>query len=552
MKLDRSPHFEPPPGPLVFLVLDGVGVGLGDPFDAVAQARTPHLDKLRAQGLYRTLRAHGTAVGLPSDSDIGNSEVGHNILGAGRVFPQGASSVETAFANGSIWSGAWRKLADNAMRDGATLHFIGLLSDGNVHAHQQHLERLLERAAAEGIRRVGVHALLDGRDVPDRSAEVYLQRLEAQLARIRAERGHAYHLASCGGRMVITMDRYEADWRIVENGWKVQVLGEGRRFADALEGLRTLRAEQPELSDQFVPPFVVVDGQGRPRGTIEDGDSVVLFNFRGDRAIQVSRAFSEGGDFNAFDRRRVPRVCFAGMMLYDGDRGIPADYLVSPETVSNTLSECLAASGCTQFAVAETQKFGHVTYFWNGNVSSKFSDSLEVYLEIPSDRVPFEQRPWMKSAETADAVVAAIEDGRHRFIRANFAAGDMVGHTGDLTAAVIAVEAVDLALGRIVTAVERSRGCLVVTADHGNADDMVERDGQGCPLHNADGSAVGRTSHTRNPVPFFIWDRQRKTLALRDDLHDAGLANVAATLLELLGYAVAPQFAPSLLLPARR
>jgi 2,3-bisphosphoglycerate-independent phosphoglycerate mutase len=540
---------------LVFVVMDGVGVGRADAFDAVHLARTPNLDRLREQGSWRTLRAHGTAVGLPSDGDIGNSEVGHNILGAGRIFPQGASSVEAAFANGTIWSGPWREVAANAARKeggmdrskGATLHFIGLLSDGNVHSHQQHLMRLIDRAAEEGITNVCVHALLDGRDVPDRSAERYLRQLEEQLAGIRRARGYSYWIASCGGRMVTTMDRYEADWRIVEAGWKVQVLGEGRAFADALQGLAALRAEQPGLSDQYVPPFVIKDEAGGARGPIADGDSVVLFNFRGDRAIEVTQAFAEGPAFDRFERVRVPRVVFAGMMLYDGDRGIPGRWLVSPEVVTDTISQCLAETGVTQFACAETQKYGHITYFWNGNLSSKFAEASEVYLEIPSDRVPFEQRPWMKAAETADAVVAAIEEGRHRFIRVNFAGGDMVGHSGQLQATVIAVEAVDLALGRIVDAVRRARGCLVVTADHGNADDMVERDDKGKPLHAADGTPIGRTSHTRNPVPFIVWDAERGALKLRDDLPEAGLANVAATLIELLGYEAPAHFAPTLL-----
>ncbi len=547
MKLERSSVWLPPAGPVVFVVLDGVGVGCGDAFDAVQVARKPTLDRLRREGVWRTLRAHGTAVGLPSDADIGNSEVGHNILGAGRVFPQGASSVEAAFAGGSIWSGAWRTLVGPLIGGSGTLHFIGLLSDGNVHAHQQHLERMLERACAEGVRRLRVHALLDGRDVPDRSAERYVQRLEDVLARLRAGGACDARVASCGGRMVTTMDRYEADWAVVEAGWKVQVLGSGRRFASALEGLAALRAEQPGLSDQFVPPFVIADEADRPCGPIVDGDAVILFNFRGDRAIEAALAFESGPAFDRFERVRVPRVRFAGMMLYDGDRGIPRSYLVSPAAVSDTISECLAQSGCTQFACAETQKYGHITYFWNGNLSAKFSDRDEVYLEIPSDRVPFEQRPWMKSAETADALVEAIAGGRFRFVRANFAAGDMVGHTGNLDAAVLAVEAVDLALARVVQAVQASGGCLVVSADHGNADDMVERDAQGRPLHGAAGAPVGRTSHTRNPVPFVVWDPARPTLALRADLPAAGLANVAATLLALLGYEAPAAYEPSLL-----
>ncbi len=550
MKLERHPDRQPPAGPLVFLVLDGVGVGRGDEFDAVHVARKPTLERLRREGAWRTLRAHGKAVGLPSDSDIGNSEVGHNILGAGRVFPQGASSVEAAFANGSLWLDPWRRVADNAKREGATLHFIGLLSDGNVHAHQQHLERMLEHAAAEGVRRLRVHALLDGRDVPDRSGERYLGRLEQTLARLREAHGCDACIASCGGRMVTTMDRYEADWRIVEAGWRVQVLGEGRKFPSALDGLAALRAEQPDLSDQVVPAYVIADAAGQPVGPIVDGDSVVLYNFRGDRAIEVSVAFEADASFDRFERVRVPKVCFAGMMLYDGDRAIPAHYLVSPAAVRDTISECLAQSGCTQFACAETQKYGHITYFWNGNLSAKFSEDDEVYVEIPSDRVPFDQRPWMKSAETADALIAAIDEGRFRFVRANFAAGDMVGHTGNLDAAVVAVEAVDLALARVAQAVQRARGCLVVTADHGNADEMVERDDAGRPLRTPAGAPVGRTSHTLNPVPFVVWDPAQRALALRTDLPQAGLANVAATLIELLGFVPPSDYEPSLLAAA--
>ncbi len=548
MKLQPSPHRSAPAGPVVLLILDGVGEGARDEFDAVHLARTPHLDRLRAEGSFRTLAAHGLAVGLPSDADMGNSEVGHNIMGAGRIFSQGARCVEDALDDGSMWTGPWRDLVAQVRGAGGTLHLIGLLSDGNVHSHQRHLFALLDRAAADGVARLRVHALLDGRDVPDRSAERYVEGLEARLAALRAA-GVDARIASGGGRMAITMDRYEADWGMVERGWQAQVLGQGRRFGSAAEALAALRAETPGISDQFLPPFVIGDAAGAPVGTVEDGDAVVLFNFRGDRAIQVSRAFTEGPSFDRFDRVRVPKVLFAGMMMYDGDAKIPEHYLVTPKSVSDTLSQCLADSGVTQFACAETQKYGHVTYFWNGNVSAKFSEALEDYLEIPSDRVPFEQRPWMKSAETADAVIAAIQGGRHRFIRANFAGGDMVGHSGQLMPTILAVEAVDLALGRILPVVQAAGAILVVTADHGNADDMVERNGKGVPQRRADGSPVGRTSHTLSPVPFIVW-QPGQAHPLRADLPQAGLAHIAATVIELLGFEVPEVFAPSLLQPA--
>ncbi|MDQ7008413.1 MAG: 2,3-bisphosphoglycerate-independent phosphoglycerate mutase [Acidobacteriota bacterium] len=542
-----SPRHRPPEGPLVLLILDGVGVGTGDAFDAVAQARTPQLDALRGKALVRTLRAHGTWVGLPSDKDMGNSEVGHNALGAGRVFDQGAKLVDQAIAGGAIWQGPWRELIEPLLDSGGTLHLIGLLSDGNVHSHEKQLFALIRRAAEEGVSRVRVHVLLDGRDVPETSALTYLDRLEALLAEIGGRPDRDYCIASGGGRMVTTMDRYEADWEIVARGYRAHVHGEGRGFGSARQAVETYRSEQPGLVDQYLPPFVVVDGAGRPVGRIVDGDSVIFFNFRGDRAIEISRAFEEGDGFCAFDRGCRPDVRYAGMMLYDGDLGIPRRYLVAPPRITRTISEYLAHTDLRQFACAETQKFGHVTYFWNGNRSGKFSVETEDYLEIPSDQVPFDQRPWMKSAETADAVIEQLATGRHRFLRANFAAGDMVGHTGDLEAAILAVQAVDLQIGRILPELRRVRGTLVITADHGNSDDMVERGADGRPKLDADGRPRPRTSHSLNPVEFMVQDYSGRPLALRADLPEAGLSHVAATLLELLGFEPPPGYDASLL-----
>ncbi len=554
-ELARNKRLTAGPGPLVLIVMDGVADGPGDAFDAAATARTPVLDRLRAEGLVRRLRAHGTAVGLPSDDDMGNSEVGHNILGAGRVFDQGAKLVERAIASGTIWDGAFAEVVAHATAPadapgGArTLHLVGLLSDGNVHSHEKHLHALIGAAAQRGVGRLRVHVLLDGRDVPETSALIYVERLERVLADVRGA-GLDYRIASGGGRMVTTMDRYEADWSIVKRGWDAHVHGLARPFPDATTAIETFRAEQPGVIDQFLPAFVVADPDGTPVGRIVDGDAVVLFNFRGDRAIEISRAFEGGPEFDRFDRGRVPRVLFAGMMLYDGDLGIPSRHLVAPPAVQKTLGEYLARNGVTQFACSETQKFGHVTYFWNGNRSGMFDPRLEEYVEVPSDRVPFEQRPWMKTAQVADQVIEAVAGGRFRFIRANLAAGDMVGHTGVFEAAVVAMQSVDLALGRIFEAVRAARGTFVVTADHGNLDDMVERDKKGNPLKDANGRFRPRTSHTLNPVPFLVYDAAGRALALRPDLPDAGLANVAATVCELLGFEPPPDFAPSLLASA--
>ena len=529
--------------PLVLIVMDGVGVGRGDSFDEVALANTPNLDQLASESC-RTLAAHGVAVGLPSDADMGNSEVGHNILGAGRIFDQGAKRVDKAMASGSTWtSDAWQKITEACAGNGGTLHLIGLLSDGNVHSNISHLFEIIRQAAEDHVSTIRVHALFDGRDVADPSAERYIALTEDEFAKYPDV---DIRFASGGGRMVTTMDRYGADWRIVEAGWRAHVLGTAHPVPDLVSGVEWGRSTGVH-SDQLLPAFTVVDESQQPIGEIVDGDAVVMFNFRGDRAIELSQAFEAGPEFDEFDRVRVPDVFFAGMALYDGDTNTPSSYLVGPESVDSTVSEIIAAAGISQWAGAETQKFGHITYFWNGNRSSKFNADLETYVEIPSDQVPFDQRPWMKSAETADAAIDAIRSGEFGFIRMNLAAGDMVGHTADLAATRIAVESVDLAIGRIAKAVTAASGCLVVTADHGNADDKVERNSDGEPLLNPDGSPQLRTAHSLNPVMFAVRDSDGKSIHLRDDLPNAGLANVAATILQLLDLPVPADYEPSLL-----
>jgi 2,3-bisphosphoglycerate-independent phosphoglycerate mutase len=532
-------------GPLVFVVLDGVGCGHGDEGDAVRIAATPTLDRLTVPGLATTLRAHGRAVGLPSDADMGNSEVGHNALGCGRVYDQGAALVDQAIDSGRLWQGkVWRDLAARAAGGGA-LHFIGLLSDGNVHSHIRHLEALLDRAAAEGATRLYVHALLDGRDVPATSALEYVERLERRLAALR-DAGKDAAIASGGGRMWITMDRYEADWAMVERGWQTHVLGDGRRFPSAHAAIETYRAERPGLHDQNLPAFVV-ERDGAPLAPVRDGDAVVLFNFRGDRAIELSRAFDDDG-MTAFDRGRRPDVLFAGMMEYDGDTHVPRRYLVEPPAIERTMGEYLVENKVAQLAISETQKYGHVTYFWNGNRSGKFDDRLETYVEVASERAPFEERPWMKAAEITDRLIDELRTGRHRFARVNYANGDMVGHTGAFAATVIAVEALDLMLARLVKVVDELDGALVITADHGNADEMYQRTADGhVQRDGASGQPVVKTSHSLNPVPFIVHHASRGDQYEVAAHPGAGIASATATCLELLGFVPPADLAPSLL-----
>ena len=521
-------------GPIVLIIMDGVGIKAIETGNAVTGAKKPILDNCMKNYPMQKLKAHGTAVGLPSDGDMGNSEVGHNAIGAGQVYSQGAKLVSESLASKSMYqSEVWQSLVADAKK-GGTMHFIGLLSDGNVHSHIDHLLAMLDEAKEEGVAKVRIHILLDGRDVGETSALQYVDQLEAKLAEL-SDASHDYRIASGGGRMVITMDRYGANWGMVEAGWKTHVLGEGRQFATAKEAIETFRSEIPNVIDQDLPAFVIAEN-GAPVGTIEDGDSVILYNFRGDRAQELTVAFESGADFDKFDRVRVPNVNYAGMLEYDGDLHIPKKFLVSPPVIRNTLGELLANKGIAQLAISETQKYGHVTYFFNGNRSSKFNDELEEYIEIPSDIVPFEQRPWMKSAEITDKLVELISENKYPFMRVNFPNGDMVGHTGVFESAVIGVESVDIALKRILPAIDAVGGMAIITADHGNAEEMYELAKDGTPKADKDGRIKAKTSHTLNPVPCIFYDNtENKDKYEVVDSDSYGLANIAATIADLLG-----------------
>lgn len=534
LSLKKSSEFTGVNGPVVTIVMDGVGLAPDNCANAVSAAYTPTLDMLMSKYPTRSLKAHGTAVGLPTDDDMGNSEVGHNALGAGQIFSQGAKLVSESISSGKMFaSDTWNELISNVKNNNSTLHFLGLFSDGNVHSHIDHLKAMIENAKKSGVSKVRVHILLDGRDVGETSAFDYIEPFEAFIAGLR-DSSFDIKIASGGGRMQITMDRYEANWSMVEKGWHTHVLGEGRQFASAAEAVNTYRDEL-KVIDQDLPAFVIAEN-GKPVGTIEDHDSVIFFNFRGDRAIEISKAFDDK-DFTKFDRVRYPDVVYAGMLEYDGDLHIPSKYLVNPPEITNSLGEYLAGTGVTQLAVSETQKYGHVTYFWNGNKSGKFSEDTETYIEIPSDVVPFEQRPWMKCAEITDKLIEMIKSGKYQFLRCNFPNGDMVGHTGNFQATKISIEALDLQLARILKVVDELHGVAVITADHGNADEMYEWDKKAnAAKKNKDGSAKAKTSHTLNPVPLIIYDNFYNDKYSVKDQGSFGLSNVAATVVNLLGY----------------
>jgi len=533
--LAKNPGWKGRRGPLVLVIMDGVGYGQYAEGDAVADSKFWAFRAMESSSPHTRFKAHGLAVGLPSDEDMGNSEVGHNAIGCGRVYQQGAKLISNSIASGAMFEGGtWKKLVGNVKKTQGAVHFIGLFSDGNVHSHIDHLKAMISRCAAEGVKKVRVHILLDGRDVGEQSALEYIGPFEAFLASHNAT-GCDYRIASGGGRQYITMDRYGANWEQVKRGWDCHVLGKGRQFPDATAAIVAYRAEQPNVIDQDLHEFVVVDG-GKPVGTIEDGDSVVYFNFRGDRALEITAAF-EQDQFDKFDRVRRPVVEYAGMMQYDGDAHVPKQYIVEPPSIDRTMGEYLAATKVRLLAISETQKYGHVTYFFNGNRQGKFSEAYEDYVEVPSDRVPFEERPWMKCAEITDKVIEAIESGKYAFIRLNFPNGDMVGHTGVYQAVVAGLEGMDLQLGRLRTAVEKSGGVMILTADHGNSDDMYEHDKKGGAVtRKADGNPRAKTSHSLNPVPCVIFDPESKGEYGKELREGLGISSLAATCIELLGY----------------
>lgn len=533
-------------GPVVLAVMDGVGLSPLRSGNAVRQAHTEFLDYALTHYPNLPLAASGEAVGV-MPGQMGNSEVGHNTLGSGQIIPQGIAQVEAAFQSGTVWeSRAWRDLVKYCQKHTApTLHFCGIFSDGGVHSDIKYLEQMIARAYQEGIKRIRVHCVFDGRDVAPYSEPKYIRRLEQFFRRFPDA---DYRIATGGGRMVMTADRYGNDWPMVKLGWDAMVNGRApHQFTSAEEAIRKLRQLQPKVQDQYLPAFVVVDPQGHPVGRIKSGDAVIYYDFRADRAVEIATAFT-AKSFKHFDRGTVPEIYFAGLTEYDADHHIPKRTLVPPITIEQPLNTFLGAHGITQLAVSETVKFGHITYYFNGN-SYELAPGEE-HLEIPSDPRPFNTRPWMKSAEITDAILERLHE--FQFIRLNFPGGDMVGHFAELEPTIVALEAIDLALRRLASAVDQAGGMLIITADHGNAEELLDRDGN------------PKTSHTTNPVPCIFYDNTKNALRYRlvnpssriaspttthpvtasrstasrstaAPIPHPGLANLAATIATLLG-----------------
>ena len=522
---------------LLNIILDGFGLGPQDETNAVHLAQTPHFDALLAGQPSTKLTAHGHAVGLPGENDLGGSEVGHLTLGAGNIFPQGLSLINKSLEDGSLFQQpAWREAKRYATKK--SLHLIGLLSDGGVHSHINHLLAMLDDAAGSGVARCFVHVLLDGRDVGIQSAHIYIQQLEDKLKKIMQERpGFTYKIASGGGREQMTMDRVE-NWDNVQRGWRACVEGEAEnRVGSALEAVERAREKNPEIIDQDIQGFVVVDAQGVST-KMQDGDAVVLFNFRGDRAIELTRAFVEQ-DFSGFIKTHKPQVYFAGMCIYDEDTNTPHNHIISVPSVPLPFGRRLVELQKKQFRLAETQKFPHVTFFFNGGYRLPLDASLETYTSIPSDcPADFALKPRMKAREIADKACEYIQEGSYDFGLINFANPDMLGHTGDMRAVIRGVEEVDACLGKILQALEQAGGMAIITADHGNADEML--------ITNAKGTQEISTKHSINPVPCIFFDPSRGSQIRINNLEKPGLANIAASNFVLMGLDVPEGLEPAL------
>ncbi|MBQ3318407.1 2,3-bisphosphoglycerate-independent phosphoglycerate mutase [Candidatus Saccharibacteria bacterium] len=518
-------------GPILLVVLDGVGLGTRSEGNAVAKAHTEFLNRVFTDYLDIPLAASGEAVGVMK-GDMGNSEIGHNALGSGQIVKQSAARVEEAFETGEVWeSRGWKECVENVKNKNSTLHFSGIFSDGNVHSNIRHLEMMVRRANAEGINKIRLHCVFDGRDVSPQSEPKYIERIE----RLFAEFPDAdYKIASGAGRMVAVADRYENDWGIVKRGWDMMVHGEAaERFSSAKDAIRVLREKDPSVQDQYLPAFVI-DQNGEPVGRVEDGDSFIYYDFRADRAIEIAMAFTYH-DFPYFDRGRVPDVCFAGMMEYNSDTHVPFRTLVPPTKIEHTLNEYLGRAGISQLAISETCKFGHITYYFNGN--SYDPAPGEMHIEIPSDSAPFNTRPWMKAAEITDAVLENME--KYQFIRVNYPGGDMVGHFGEIESTMVAVEAIDISLRRLAEKVDALGGMMIITADHGNAEELIDETGK------------PKTSHTTNKVPCMFYDNTKnRNHYVSARLADPGLSNIAATVATLFGLTDFPlSWRPSLIKP---
>ena len=515
---------------LVNIVLDGYGLGSQDYKDAVYQANTPFMDHLRATFANTMIYTHGLHVGLPGATDLGGSEVGHLTLGAGQIIAQGPTMISNAIADGSIFVQEQYREAIEKGKAGR-LHLFGLLSDGNVHSHIDHFIAVIKDAAKNGVSKLYLHVLMDGRDVGIQSATDYTDPIEELFAKIlKANPTFDYSFASAGGREIISMDR-DQNWAKIAEGYKTHVLGNsGRVFGSMKEAIEFFRSENKDLIDQDMPPFNIKNAEGLvPR--MEDGDVLLGMNFRADRASQFAKVMDDQS-FTPFAMPDRPQVHFVGMSVYDEDTNLPKNVIMGSPEVKNPFGKRMLDLGYKQFRLAETQKFAHVTFFFNGGYRNPLDASQELYHLIESDKIQsFADAPKMKALEIAAKAEELILSGDYAYGLINFANADMVGHTGKMKEAIEAVETVDVALKRVIEAVKKAGGVAVITADHGNADEMLIK-------NKKTGGEEACTKHSINPVPLVVFDPNYKgdyKLQSLGGNNPLTLAQIAATNFILLG-----------------
>jgi 2,3-bisphosphoglycerate-independent phosphoglycerate mutase len=496
-----------PKQPLLLMILDGWGINPRRENNAIAQARTPNMTGLCAAYPCTDIGTSGLSVGLPP-GQMGNSEVGHLNIGAGRTVYQDLTRISKAIDDGDFFTNP--VLLDCIARARAAsgrLHLAGLLSDGGVHSHNTHLYALLELARREGLQEVFVHCLLDGRDTPPKSGADYLAQLEGEIARIGVGR-----IATVIGRYY-AMDR-DNRWERVEKAYAAMVYGEGAQFASAAQAIEKNYLEG--VTDEFVVPAVITDGSGGI-GEVRDGDGFIFFNFRSDRAREITRTFTDPG-FSGFPRTVWPRLAsYVCMTTYDETFHLPVAF--GPEELKNILGEVLGRAGLTQLRIAETEKYAHVTFFFNGGSEVPFPNEERVLIPSPKEVPTYDLKPEMSAYPVTEELLKRLDEERYDVIVLNLANADMVGHTGILPAAIRAIEAVDDCVGRLVEKVRAKGGRVIITADHGNAETMVDENGG------------PHTAHTTDRVPLILVDDSRKGAKLRPGI----LADIAPTMLEILG-----------------
>lgn len=492
--------------PVALIILDGWGINESCQNNAVCMANTPHLDDLFQNYPSTWLDASGLSVGLP-EGQMGNSEVGHLNIGAGRVVYQDLTRISQSIVEGDFFTNpVLLEALDKIRSAGGTLHLMGLLSDGGVHSHNSHLYALVELAKRQGVKTC-IHAFMDGRDTPPQSGADYLAQLETELE-------HLQHgqIATIIGRYY-AMDR-DNRWDRVSRAWQAMTLGQGHAVNSSTEAIAAAYAAGQ--TDEFVEPQVIHQ-EGTPVGRINDQDGIIFFNFRADRAREITRSFTQS-DFNKFERTQAPRLTtFVCLTEYDETFDLPVAF--STESYPKILGEVVADAGLKQLRIAETEKYAHVTFFFNGGAETPFANEDRAMIPSPQDVSTYDLKPEMSAPEVTDEVIRRIQSGNYDLIILNFANPDMVGHTGVLQAAIAAMETVDRCVGRVIDALLAADGCALMTADHGNCELMLDENG------------IPHTAHTANRVPLILVGRNKQNAQLQSGI----LADIAPTLLKLLG-----------------